>query len=354
MAKFINKKEQVFDIQLTPYGRHLMSLGTFQPSYYAFFDDNIIYDGNYAGITETQNEIGQRIKKDTQYMEGLVLFENVEDVLTNTNPPITQEGSDISYFEVDVNPMQITPRKDSYRYTSMIGDAYLDGEQQIAPGWKVVTLNGKITGTSPEDTKNDIKIPQVHIELNYEKTITDADFGTELREEHLRKAISRTRPFGDNKLIQLVSDDLLVYVEELNTDMLTENFDIEIFEIEDDAASLGGSHLERRDAFRRKYFKEDHQRIMGSLITPESLNAFDPVDDDIRNIDLNYTTSSVGYYFDVLKDYQIDPEIACKNAEVFNRESYYIDLDFDCKRADGDSNIYVDLYGPVTEPEICP
>ena len=354
MAKFINKKEQVFDIQLTPYGRHLMSLGTFQPSYYAFFDDNIIYDGNYAGITEAQSEIGQRIKKDTQYMEGLVLFENIEDVLTNTNPPITQEGSDINYFEVDVSPIQITPKKDSYRYTSMIGDAHLDGEQQIAPGWKVVTLNGKITSTEPSDHKNDIKIPQVNIELNYEKTIAAANYGVELREQSLRKAISRTRTFRDNKIIEIISDDLLVYVEELNTDMLTENFDIEIFEIEDDGASLGGSHLEKRDAFKRKYFKEDHQRIMGSMMTEESLNAFDPIDDDIRNIDLNYTTSSVGYYFDMLKDHQIDPEIACKNAEIFNRESYYVDLDFDCTETNEDSNIYVDLYGPVTEPEICP
>ena len=119
MAKFINKKEQVFDIQLTPYGKYLISMGTLQPEYYAFFDDNIIYDGNYAGITETQNEIGQRIKKDTQYLEGLVLFENVEDVLTNTNPAITQDGSGVNYFEVDVNPIQITSKKDSYRYTSI-------------------------------------------------------------------------------------------------------------------------------------------------------------------------------------------------------------------------------------------
>jgi len=354
MAKFINKKEQVFDIQLTPYGKYLISMGTLQPEYYAFFDDNIIYDGNYAGITETQNEIGQRIKKDTQYLEGLVLFENVEDVLTNTNPAITQDGSGVNYFEVDVNPIQITSKKDSYRYTSMIGDAHLDGEQQIAPAWKVVTLNGIITSSDLSDSKNDIKIPQVNIDLNYEKRITDMDLGIELREEHLRKAIARTKPFSDNKLIELISDDLLIYVEELNTDMLTENFDIEIFEIENDGAITGDQTVNKKDAFKRKYFKEDHQKIMGSRMTEESLSAFDPIDDDVRNIDLNYTTSSVGYYFDVLKDYQIDPEIACKSASVFNNQTYYIDLDFDCSEVIEQTNVYMDLYGPVTEPEICP
>ena len=180
------------------------------------------------------------------------------------------------------------------------------------------------------------------------------DLGIELREEHLRKAIARTKPFSDNKLIELISDDLLIYVEELNTDMLTENFDIEIFEIENDGAITGDQTVNKKDAFKRKYFKEDHQKIMGSRMTEESLSAFDPIDDDVRNIDLNYTTSSVGYYFDVLKDYQIDPEIACKSASVFNNQTYYIDLDFDCSEVIEQTNVYMDLYGPVTEPEICP
>ena len=42
--KFLNKKEQVFDIQLTPYGKAQVGLlGTLKPTYYAFFDDNVIY-----------------------------------------------------------------------------------------------------------------------------------------------------------------------------------------------------------------------------------------------------------------------------------------------------------------------
>ncbi len=35
--KFLNKKEQVFDIQLTPYGKHKLSAGDLNPTYYAFF-----------------------------------------------------------------------------------------------------------------------------------------------------------------------------------------------------------------------------------------------------------------------------------------------------------------------------
>jgi len=46
--KFLNKKEQVFDIQLTPYGKQKLSMGKLNPTYYAFFDDNVLYDIQYA------------------------------------------------------------------------------------------------------------------------------------------------------------------------------------------------------------------------------------------------------------------------------------------------------------------
>ena len=56
MAKFINKKEQVFDLQLTTYGRKMLSVSSFKPTYYAFLDDNVVYYGDYIGLfDEKQN-----------------------------------------------------------------------------------------------------------------------------------------------------------------------------------------------------------------------------------------------------------------------------------------------------------
>ena len=39
-----DKKEDVLDIQLTQHGKYLVSKGKFKPTYYAFFDDDIVYD----------------------------------------------------------------------------------------------------------------------------------------------------------------------------------------------------------------------------------------------------------------------------------------------------------------------
>ena len=61
---FFNKKEEVIDLQLTQYGKQLLSKGIFKPIYYSFFDSNVIYDSSYSGITnEVITSIEQRIQQ---------------------------------------------------------------------------------------------------------------------------------------------------------------------------------------------------------------------------------------------------------------------------------------------------
>jgi len=60
MAKFLNKKEQVYDLKLTSYGHYLLSIGTFKPVYYTFLDDNIIYDKSYTIGTKAHASYTQK------------------------------------------------------------------------------------------------------------------------------------------------------------------------------------------------------------------------------------------------------------------------------------------------------
>ena len=62
---FFNKKEDVLHIELTPLGRHLLSLGKLKPHSYRFFDDDILYDSNSGGFSEVQNQTHKRIIVDT-------------------------------------------------------------------------------------------------------------------------------------------------------------------------------------------------------------------------------------------------------------------------------------------------
>ena len=75
--EFFNKKEEVIDLQITQFGRHLLSKGAFIPVYYSFFDDNILYNSNNAGYTEKQNEAEDRINT-TQTMRPQISFSSLE------------------------------------------------------------------------------------------------------------------------------------------------------------------------------------------------------------------------------------------------------------------------------------
>ena len=63
--EFFNKKEDVIDLELTPYGEYLLLKGKFKPDQYAFFDDEILYDSKCTDVDseEAQNDIKDRIKE---------------------------------------------------------------------------------------------------------------------------------------------------------------------------------------------------------------------------------------------------------------------------------------------------
>ena len=59
---FKDKKEEVLEIELTAFGKHLLSKGKFKPVYYSFFDDDVVYDWKYSGDSqEDQNYAETRI-----------------------------------------------------------------------------------------------------------------------------------------------------------------------------------------------------------------------------------------------------------------------------------------------------
>jgi hypothetical protein len=79
---FFNKKEDILEVVLTPYGRKLLSHGKLKPEFYAFFDDDILYDTEKAGFSETNSQSKTRILTNTPSLRPLVANFGVE---TNAN-----------------------------------------------------------------------------------------------------------------------------------------------------------------------------------------------------------------------------------------------------------------------------
>ena len=78
MVKFFNQKEEVIQLELTPYGKDKLSKGLFYPKYYAFYDNDILYDGAHGGIAEIQNQIVKRIQDNTPRLRTWASFTGSE------------------------------------------------------------------------------------------------------------------------------------------------------------------------------------------------------------------------------------------------------------------------------------
>jgi hypothetical protein len=335
MAKFLNKKEQVFDLKLTSYGHYLMSIGKFKPAFYSFYDDNVIYDKKYAysSTTENQNDINNRIKNNTQYIESLVLFRDTEETLNNG------EGASDWYNQAVITARQQIPTKDIFKMDMPLGDALMEGNTNKAPSWKAISLQSAISSVEQTDDKNNSMIPQLNITSTYVKKAIENESlsGPDEGGSQIRNITNRTSVFNDGKVIILENDDPLYYIEEINTQLLTKNFDIEVFQI------LSSSQDSSYDQLERKLFKTKIPQVQNGFLVSETPKT---------NIEQELTTDDIEYYFDVLTDLEVDQQMACKAASFFNKKSYYVDLDFDCTQTD-EENVFYDIYGSVTEPEVC-
>ena len=275
---------------------------------------------------EAQNDVFTRIKDETQYLEGFVLFRDLDDSMSEL------KGGYEDYEEGEtITPVQSRPGADIFRFDRMIGDAWLDGDSNKAPAWKIVSLQSNISSSAQYETGSYTQIPQVNYTLNYGLTTQPSELLISPNE--LQELEERTLNFIDGDVIRLESDNPLIYIDEVNTELLTENFDIEVF-------MVTGS--ENR-TLERKYFQREIPQIVNGLLISETQK---------ENLATTFTTNSVEYYFDVLVDAQIDPVKACKGAEIFNKQSYYVDLEFDCATP-AQQDIFFDIYGSATEPEIC-
>tara|TARA_R100000008_G_scaffold372_1_gene301 strand:- start:3640 stop:4962 length:1323 start_codon:yes stop_codon:yes gene_type:complete len=418
MAKFLNKKEQVIDFQFTPYGKRKLAIGNLKPTYYSFYDEGIIYDGEYASLREEkQNEIHERIKKNTQYLEGILSFQGIENTVpysdyllgwsdrthdgivdamgsifptveifeefvesyspggagfeaTDYSAAREYFGSETPYWILALIVGGVSPAAFTHAFTAIspevsvdklsfqseIGDAYFDGEdQQAAPAWKIVACQGTIKDCSTMDdttyypdngpdgnTDIEYKIPQLNVNLFYKKRIGPPS--QTFADSSIANTIRSTRPFSDGNVVELIKDDLVVYAEEMNTLLLTDNFDVEVFEMKDEDPDEFGSDSTSTILERKYYQREDPQVVDGHMIRPRPQR-------EMTENTTALTKDGVEYYFDVLTDHHVDSIIACKCQETFNKETYYIDMDFDCPEAA--PALYYDIYGSVTVPEIC-
>ena len=307
--KFFDDKEEVIDIQLTQFGKHLLSMGKWKPTYYAFFDDNIIYDSSFAGITEPQNSTEPRIQENTPQMHTQHVFSGRETdflkIVGSKDDPFEREEDKIN--------VQSTPERD-YSLVSPLGSS--EYGSQAAPRWSVKVLQGKITNTEGFLTGSyrTLKIPQLEMALTY--TIHPQDildypgresFG-QIDAEDLALGV-----FPDGSFFEVQEETILLDLDELNVPFDVENFDIEVFEMEE--ATLPGTSNPTIQNLNQLYFEHKKPQIVNNILVA------DTPDKSLIQKDSNY----VGYYFDVFVDDEIDPSVMATSVDILRSKGLYVD-----------------------------
>ena len=334
---FFDKKEEVISIELTPYGRQLLSLGKLKPTYYAFFDDDIIYDQRYAftssagtnkeldpdmTIEEHQNDIELRIK-DTPRLKAQHVFSGIETNITG-NYGVGSECGELGTFQLNQHGAttahcirQPGPER-NYSMQLPIGTSGLNNS--FAPSWNIDFLNGGIhsyenviTGSS----FGNVPIPQLSGSCRFKTYITFVDEDGSLLENYLEDdygfydnalEMKDFSSYYDRSLIQIQPNYIFLDVEEKNTDFVKENFDIEVYKIHP-----GGQE--------------------------EQLYFFDPESEETE-----FKTHHVEYYLDIFVDSEIDDVYYCKSVKAEKRKNILSDqhIPFRCPDEPGKpANIYI-------------
>tara|TARA_R110002020_G_scaffold137094_1_gene305851 strand:+ start:1265 stop:2290 length:1026 start_codon:yes stop_codon:yes gene_type:complete len=274
--RFLDPKEEVVKIKITPYGKYLLSMGKFNPTYYAFFDDDIIYDLRYTAHAgdELQNDIEDRVLNETPRFEGQTKFEGSEatvfvknqDILEELFPGIGGKADDPSY---NINILESPINQ--YFLQSPLGTSGYNSNK--APYYSLEMITGSIfsasiagvSGSGYFNYKSGSAefIPQVDIEIMNEIILHKG--GTRFDEMKLKKLqddemFDSYHVFSkDSSFLEYDKKRAFIKLEEGNTEFKKENFDVEVFEIITQKVMKDGEEVPKVNLKKLSFTKEDDE-----------------------------------------------------------------------------------------------
>jgi hypothetical protein len=335
---FFNQKEEVLEIEMTPYGKTLFSQGRFKPEYYAFFDDDVLYDSQYAGFTEVQNNAQPRIKDGTPRDHVQYLFSGVESQV-GKNVYYSPGDSVNSYAHsftkpVDERKMPAIPETDrNYAFYAPLGKS--DYTSNKMPAWNIKFWEGELSSSVPYalDPYPGMRIPQLSSSLEYTisfsrefeqaiKTIKNIEDVVDIKESLTKLLGPQGLGSSISELITVEEETLLLEILEDNAVYSNKNFDIEVYMVETtgDSEKTKGSHGSEREILIPLSFEKRVSNIKNDiLLSPSEIPVVDPL--FIASEDPSY----VEHYFDISIDREIPKSQMRRSVKRRSSKGYFID-----------------------------
>jgi len=254
--EFFNKKEEVLEFKLTNYGKDRLAAGKLMPTYYAFFDDDVLYDVSGSGFTEIQNDSRGRIQSNTPKMKVLTTREGAETRVTRFIDQVSSSfNSTIGGHTSDPANYAEIFQQQSYGDKGAI-DAYPIGRssftEQNAPAWQLELLSVPSCSLGQSFLNDDdliLQIPQIDITIDYETYFKKGSLGPPAITGYLdnQKTIS----------LALKENYLLLELIEENTPFEKENFEIEVYL----SSSTGYSQMSYTPSSRTEFIASTDKNI---------------------------------------------------------------------------------------------
>ena len=228
--EFFNKKEEVLDVGLTEYGKYLLAIGQLNPTYYAFFDDDIQYDVSGSGYTEDQNGIANRIQYNTPKLKTVINRTGAE---TRVEQFLSQTSASIETLSNNSNASALGSIRSQQPYENKgklavnpLGNSSISTAYPAA--WQLSLISDSEILSSARNYQMDPSgsvenIPQINIDIDYQTFFDSGELTEKAITGHLNSS---------NVFLALNENYLMIELIENNTDFEKENFDIEVFQVE--------------------------------------------------------------------------------------------------------------------------
>lgn len=297
---FFNKKTEVMQIEMTPYGRYLYSIGKFKPHSYEFVDDDILYKASDS--TELQENIHNRIINETPKLK-------INRSYQDEDPRQTER---IAMDEKRVLQKKMTQRQNGL---SSLGRSSYSSDNM--PSFQLTMLQGSISGSSKtfetnrtfddgkgEDISGSIHIPQVNIDLFIETTLK-----SNLNPNTTVGGGLSSNTFDDGTYVSVFYLDPIIHLKEFNCFYEKENFEFEVYLSQSDG-TFQPLKIEKQENF-----------IVNDIL----------MDNEPEEIVLKERTNEyMQYYFDIEVDEDIPQEDLCRIIESLEINNQFLDEELIC------------------------
>ena len=297
---FFDKKQDVLKLELTPYGKSLLSNGKLMPKYYAFFDDDILYDSEHGGFTEEQNQIKDRILSETPRLRPQREYLSVEGLISNFE---RKEDSSRPFSKLKLDYL-----------TDPIGTS--DQTSTKASSWNLTMILGEIDSTSTTietDTSYLKQIPQINSTLTYTMQVDDSSNILPVRGRVGTISVPSSRVFNDGTYIKVIEEQVIARIIEENGFYLKDDLEVEAFLFDESEENL----------IPLKTKRKDKTIIDGILIDDIPQVLKDELEEEIDETYLEY-------YIDLAFDENIPEEDLCMGIQKLKANDIMLDIEIGC------------------------